>query len=96
VLVEFLLDTTAPLSVRIALRLWLIRAAIRAKADTVFTMANPLSKMAAKFVGLPLLQIPDRVLPHATPIFVRAQNEQSKHFEADRSIHLTLGDLDFF
>lgn len=96
VLMDFLLDNEASLMARVSLRLWLIRAAILAKADTFFTMINPINKMAKKFIGFPLVHIPDSLLPHATPIFIRANGLQNKHFETDDSIHLTLADLDYF
>ena len=96
VLMDFLLDTDTPRVSQFALRLWLIRAAIKAKTDTLFTMINPFNKMAQKCVGFPLVHIPDSLLPHATPIFIRAYGHQNKHFETDQSIHLTLGDLDYF
>lgn len=96
VLMDFLLDAETPLLSRIALRLWLIRTAIKEKADTLFTMINPFNKMARKCVGFPLARIPDSLLPHATPIFIRAHGPQNKQFEMDLSIHLTLADLDYF
>jgi hypothetical protein len=96
ILMDFLLDTHTPLICRIALRLWLIDAAIKAKTDTLFTMINPFNKMARKCIGYPLVRIPDKLLPHATPIFIRAYGHKNKHFETDQSIHLTLGDLDYF
>jgi hypothetical protein len=96
ILMDFLLDPDTPLLIRVALRLWLMRMAIASKADAVFTMVNPFSDVARKCVGFPLLGISDKVLPHATPIFVRARSNDSKEWESDRSIHFTLADLDYF
>ena len=96
VLMDFILDPDTPLFVRVALRLWLIRKAITSKADALFTMVNSFSTIARKCVGFPLVSIPDRLLPHATPIFVRARSNFNKELEVDRSIHLTLADLDYF
>lgn len=96
VLMDFLLDPDTPLIVQVALRLWLIRKAITSKADVLFTMVNSFSTIAGKCAGFPLVRIPDRLLPHATPIFVRACSNDGKELEAVRSIHLTLADLDYF
>ncbi len=96
VLMDFILDPDTPLIVQIALRLWLIRKTITSKVDAFFTMVNPSSAIARKCVGFPFASIPNRLLPHATPIFVRACSSDNKEFETTRSIHLTLADLDYF
>ena len=96
VLMDFMLDPDTPLIAQIALRLWLIRKAIKSKADVLFTMVNPFSTIARQCVGFPLLNIPDKFLPHATPIFMRSRTDESKQLETDQSIHLTLADLDYF
>jgi hypothetical protein len=96
VLMDFMVDPDTPLIAQIALRLWLIRKAITSKADVFFTMVNPLSTIARQCVGFPLLNIPDKFLPHATPIFMRSRMDETKELETDQSIHLTLADLDYF
>ena len=96
VLMDFILDPESPLFARIALRLWLIRQAIISHADTIFTMINPFSAIARKCVGFPFIAIPDSLLPHATPIFMRARIDETKELETDQSIHITLADLDYF
>ena len=96
ILMDFLLDPDAPALVRISLRLWLIRSAITSKVDALFTMVNSFSSIARICTGFPLVSIPDALLPHATPIFIRCRSNDSKEFETDRSIHFTLADLDYF
>ncbi|MFZ2406726.1 MAG: hypothetical protein WAW41_16450 [Methylobacter sp.] len=96
VVMDFILDPDTPGIVRVALRLWLIRQAIISQADSLFTMVNPFNAIARRCVGFPLISIPDSLLPHATPIFMRSRTNESKELEADRSIHLTLADLDYF
>ena len=96
VLMDFILDPDISFFARLALRLWLIRQAIISQADSLFTMVNPFSIIARTCVGFPLINIPDRLLPHATPIFMRARTEDNKMLELDRSIHMTLADLDYF
>lgn len=96
VLMDFLLEADTPLSVQVALRLWLIRSAITLRADTIFTMVNSFNKMARKCVGFPLVRIPNELLPHATPIFVRPHPHRNSEFKMDRSLHFTLADLDYF
>lgn len=96
VLMDFILDPDTQFFVRIALRLWLIRQAIISQADTLFTIVNPFSIIASTCVGFPFISISDRLLPHATPIFMRARSDDNKELESDRSIHMTLADLDYF
>ena len=96
ILKDFLLDPNTPHFVQVALRLWLIRIAIKSKADTLFTMVNSFSSIARECVGFPLVPIPDRLLPHATPIFMRFRSSDNKEFEMDKSVHFTMADLDYF
>lgn len=96
VLMDFLIDVDTPLLVRIALRLYLIRKTITSKADALFTLVNSCSAVARACVGFPLVSVPDKLLPHATPIFVRARGDDYKELETDSAIHLTLADLDYF
>ena len=96
VLMDFMLDPDAPFLTRVALRLWLIRQAIKSHADSLFTMVNPFSAIARKCVGFPFISISDKLLPHATPIFIRSRTGDYKKLEADQSIHMTLADLDYF
>lgn len=96
VLMDFILDPDIPLIAQISLRLWLIRKAITSQADALFTMVNPFSSNARKCIGFPFISIPDKFLPHATPIFMRARTNDSIELEADRSMHMTLADLDYF
>lgn len=96
VLMDVLLDVDIPLLARIALRLWLIRQAAAMGADALFTMINPGSEVARTAVGFPLIPIPERLLPHTTPIFIRVCGTEGKTLETDGSFHLTLADLDYF
>lgn len=96
VLMDFIMDPDTSFFARIAMRLWLIRQAIMSQADSLFTMANPFSIIARTCVGFPLISIPDSLLPHATPIFMRARTDDNLKLESDRSIHMTLADLDYF
>ena len=96
ILMDFLLDPDATLLIQVALRLWLLRMAIASKADALFTMVNSFNTIARKCAGFPLVGIPEKLLPHATPIFVRARSNDGKDLETDRSIHFTLADLDYF
>jgi hypothetical protein len=96
VLMDFVLDPDIPFVAQIALRLWLIRNAITSKSDALFTMVNSYCDIALKCVGFPLISIPDRLLPHATPIFIRTRGNDNEELESARTIHLTLADLDYF
>jgi hypothetical protein len=96
VLIDFLVDTDISFFDRFALRLWLIRQAILSDVDALFTMINPMSKAAHTCVGFPMIRIPDKFLPHGTPIFFRANSDENKNVETDRMTHMTLADIDYF
>jgi hypothetical protein len=66
------------------------------KVDAIFTMVNPHSMISRKCVGFPFVKIPDKLLPHASPIYMRPRTDEHKEFKTDKSIHMTLGDLDYF
>lgn len=95
-LMDFILDPDTSLFFQLTLKLWLIRKAIISKADALFTMVNPFSTVGCICAGFPLVKIPDRLFPHATPIFVRVCRDDAKELETNHSIHFTLGDLDYF
>jgi len=96
VLMDFILDPNLKIVDNFSLRFWLLTQAIKNGTDALFTLVNPLSIPARKFVGFPFLPIPDTLLPHATPIFMRPCNDRFRCFELDSSMHMTLADLDYF
>jgi len=95
VLMDFIIDPDTPFIAIVALRLWLIRKAITSKADVLFTMLNSVSIIAQKCIGFPLINIPEKFLPHSTPIFIRTRSNESSELEINDSIHMTLADLDY-
>ena len=96
VLMDYLVEPSLSIYKKIALRLWLIKKTIEKKADAFFTMANPLSPAAQTCVGFPFVPIPEKYLPHPTPIFIRTKDKDLKVYETSKKIHITLGDLDYF
>jgi hypothetical protein len=96
ILMDFLINPETPSLVNFAIRLWLISHAIKSGSDTFFTMINFSNTSAKQFIGFPLAMIPEKFLPHTTPIFIRSSHTLSKIFESDTSIHITLSDLDYF
>ena len=95
VVVDFLIDTDITIFERLALRLWLIRQGIKSGADALFTMINPISKASRTCVGFPFIKIPDKFLPHRTPIFFRENGVESRDIESDIQTHMTLADIDY-
>ena len=95
IIVDFLLDPDLTLFDRLALRSWLILQAIQSDVDALFTMINPRSRAARICVGFPLIRIPDKLLRHRTPIFVRSRGNESRFLETEASMHMTLADLDY-
>lgn len=79
-----------------ALRATLMAVAARSGAHVVLGLWNPKAPLSRWMIGLPFSQIPDRLLPHGTPIFVAGTpgREDAVH-DASRAF-VTLGDLDYF
>ena len=96
VLIDYVLDTDISFFDRLVLRLWLIRQAIKSDVDILFTMSNPSSKAARICAGFPLICIPDKFLPHGTPVFFRANKKESRFLETEKSTHMTFADIDYF
>jgi hypothetical protein len=96
VLMDMLLDPEIPRMTLIALRFWLLRQVVSSRADAFFTMLNPFNTMVRKLIGFPIIRIPERLLPHKTPIYMRVRRQEFIELTADRSIHVTLADLDYF
>lgn len=95
VLHDFFLDPNLSYVTKVSLRIWLVIKAYKSNADTLFTMANESAVQAKNFLGFPLMKIPDRFLPHFTPIFVRSMNDEGIS-KLMKSAHITLVDLDYF
>ena len=74
----------------------LIRKSLSNKSDFLFTMLNPNSKSSKKILGFPFIRIPEKYLPHETPIFVHVNNDKFSNIGKDDNLHITLGDLDYF
>lgn len=86
-----------PLSVRESIHLKLMAARVAADSgcDAVFTIAN-LDNSALKWMGgFPFIRIPERHLPHPTPIFVHA-SESRRGAVARADLFFSLADLDYF
>jgi hypothetical protein len=94
-LMDFMFE---PLGLResLAVRLWLLSRAARAGNDILFTLLNPGSPVGSSMAGFPFIPIPDQMLPHTTPIFMRAASEEALFLQGEGSLHLTLADLDYF
>jgi hypothetical protein len=96
VLMDVMISSSASWLVKLNLKLILIKMAFNSGADTFFTLLNSNSSIAKRVIGFPFFKIPDSSLPHSTPIFIRALNQDCKWITEIKSIHLTLADLDYF
>lgn len=96
VVIDFFIDTDLTFLQRLTLRLWLMRQTIKSGNDAIFTMVNPSSNASGVCVGFPFIRIPDKYLPHRTPIFFRANDIESQFVESERKMHMTLADIDYF
>jgi hypothetical protein len=96
VLMDVALSSPLRAGERWALWLELARRAGAAGADLLFVMLNPGNPLLASLAGPPLLAIPDRLLPHPSPIFVHARSPALEPLRESRSTYLTLADIDYF
>ena len=96
VVMDFILNETFNILQLFCLRCSIICMALNHGDDMVFTLLNPLSKASKKIIGFPLIKIPERYLPHSTPIFLHINDPSRINLENLSSIHVTLGDLDYF
>ena len=96
VVIDFLFNTDINIFERIVLRLWLLKQAIKLNVDALFSMINPESKVSRVCIGFPMLPIPDKFLPHATPVFFRAKDAENIDFKLFNSTHMTTADIDYF
>jgi len=96
VVMDFILNETVNTFQSLCLRCAIIRMALNHGDDMVFTLLNPLSRASKSFIGFPWIKIPEGYMPQRTPIFLHVNDPAMKHLENPSSIHITLGDLDYF
>jgi hypothetical protein len=95
VIMDAVLRRRLTLKEAIALKFLAARLAIESSCDAVFTLVN-IENSALKWLkGFPFFHIPDRHLPHPTPIFIHASNEH-RSLEKHADLFFTLADLDYF
>lgn len=95
VILDAVLRRRLTLKEAIALKFLAARLAIESSCDAVFTLVN-IENSALKWLkGFPFFHIPDRHLPHPTPIFIHASNEH-RSLEKQADLFFTLADLDYF
>jgi hypothetical protein len=79
----------------ITLKFIATQVAIESGCDASFSLANIENRSLKWLKGFPFVSIPDKYLPHSTPLFVHA-SEEYKSLAVRRDIFLTLADLDYF
>lgn len=82
---------TSPFRVILAL----IKFALGTRSDIIFTLANFNSSFANDHLTYPLFSIPERILPHPTPVFL---HKPPRPIDAEvlKTMYFTLADLDYF
>jgi hypothetical protein len=96
VVMDFSLNETVNTTQLFCLRCAIIRMALTHGDDMVFTLLNPLSRASKSFIGFPWIKIPEGYMPQRTPMFVHVNDPAMVNLENQSSIHVTLGDLDYF
>jgi hypothetical protein len=95
VMVDCVLSRPLASGERVALKLMAARMAANARCDAIFTIAN-IANPALKWIdGFPFFRIPDKYLPHPTPIFVHASGEGRALLQRG-DLFFSLADLDYF
>lgn len=95
VILDAVLRRRLTLKEAIALKFLAARLAIESSCDAVFTLVNIESAALKWLKGFPFIHIPDRHLPHPTPIFIHASNGFGS-LKNKNDIFFTLADLDYF
>ena len=96
VIMDFIIDSKLSKVQTFFLRLLLMKKAISNGSDIIFSLLNPKSKLSKKFLGFPFVNVPDKLLPHSTPIFVHALDPDLISMEKELGLHITLADIDYF
>lgn len=96
VLMDFLIDSKLNMISKIALRFFLLKLGVNERVDTILAFLNPFNKMSKNFFGFPFMQVPEKLLPHETPIFIKTNHPDLKDYEFIKTTHMTLADLDYF
>lgn len=95
VIMDAVLRRRLSLKEAIAIKFLAARLAIEGSCDAVFTLVN-IENSALKWLkGFPFFLIPDRHLPHSTPIFIHASIEH-RSLEKQGDVFFTLADIDYF
>ncbi len=95
VIMDAVLRRRLTLKEAIAIKFLAVRLATERSCDAVFSLANIENSALQWLKGFPFLHIPDRHLPHSTPIFIHALNEH-RSLEKQADVFFTLADLDYF
>jgi len=95
VILDVVLRRRLALKEAIALKFLATRLAIQGSCDAVFTLVNIKNPALKWLQGFPFLRIPDRHLPHPTPIFIHTSNK-CRSLEGRADLFFTLADLDYF
>lgn len=80
----------------LALRLMVMAAASRSGGGVVIGLWNPAAPLSRWMTGLPFIRVPERLLPHASPIFVAPVPGSAADADDLRGAYLALADLDYF
>jgi hypothetical protein len=78
------------------LRFLMVQQALADGYDALYTMVNPRHSLAARMIGFPLCRLPERLLPHPVPIYVRPFSERANGLAQRGDLYITLADLDYF
>ena len=80
---------------KITIKFLMIKLAIINNCDALFMMVNLKNSSVNWLKGAPFFKIPDRYLPHSTPIFIHTKLPENM-FHKYENIFFTLADLDYF
>ena len=94
VLMECSRGSNCGLLLRFAQRLAIVRFAILSNMKLIYYITNPNSD-GELFTGFPFIKVPDRFLPHATPIFIHTNTEELEGLNFS-NLAISLADLDYF
>lgn len=77
------------------IRLKLVSLSLEYKVDALFGMFNAQNDIGRGFFKFPFFKVPDRFLPHGTPIFI-SSNNKDLNLDGLSEMYFSLSDLDYF
>jgi hypothetical protein len=96
VIMDYKIDNDLSRLKLFCIRLYLMVNAIKVNTDAIFTLKNSNLIRKKDLLGFPICKVPERFLPHSTPIFIKTYDSDMKSLRENKLFNVNLADLDYF